>query len=408
MLTSGSRGGAKDEERGVHVNADEKTGRAGRLARQQAGYVAFEPALLPPRPPVHLDAARLRRLSKADQGLGGLRVLSGQLPNPDLFVAMYVRREAVLSSQIEGTQASLTDVLQFEMAPTGAESPRDVGEVVNYVAAMNHGLALLRRLPLGLAVIREVHERLMSGVRGGEKSPGRFRTTQNWLGPRGATLDTATFVPPPPRLVPELMTNLETFLHESELPDLVNAAITHAQFETIHPFLDGNGRTGRLLIALQLCERLILRRPLLYLSRYLKQHRAEYYARLNAVRAGEWEEWIAFFLAGVEETARDAEATAEAVLALRDRDRARLTAHSGARALLRVHDVLLEQPIVSQGWLAQRLETSAMTAGRALQSLTDLGLVHELTGFRRNRRYAYDEYLALFGDGGPPGPRARS
>jgi Fic family protein len=307
--------------------------RAGRFVQQPRGYRAFEPASLPPQPPIQFGRELLGALSQADQALGRLDGTAGMLPNPNLFVAMYVRQEAVLSSQIEGTQASLTDVLAFEAVNDGA-SEGDVEEVVNYVAAMNHGLERLKEFPLSLRLIREIHERLMRGVRGQERQPGEFRTSQNWIGPGGSTLATATFVPPPPHVMQDALSRLERFLHDPDLPRLVHAALAHAQFETIHPFLHGNGRVGRLLITFLLCHGGVLSRPLLYLSHYLKQHRQEYYDRLQAVRLeGRWEEWLLFFLKGVAEVAIEAQATAGKILALRERHRNQLAAEGRASGI---------------------------------------------------------------------------
>lgn len=261
-------------------------------------------------------------LSRADQAVGRLDGVARALPNPDLFVAMYVRREAVLSSQIEGIQSTLEDTLSFELDPGQRDVPQDVEEVVNYVRAMNYGLERLTDLPLSLRLIREIYAELMRGVRGADKLPGEFRRSQNWIGPQNAPLSEATFVPPP---VSEMMTalyNLEVFLHEENLPVLVRCGLAHAQFETIHPFLDGNGRVGRLLIIFQLVHEGILHRPLLYLSYYIKRHKAEYYDRLMAVRQdGNWEGWLRFFLRGVAETAEEATATTEAIVHLQEEHR---------------------------------------------------------------------------------------
>src|SRR5262245_20807423 len=248
--------------------------RAGRYVKQIEGYRAFIPAPLPPDPPLVMDTELIRLLSEADRSLGRLDGVTSVLPNPDLFVAMYVRKEAVLSSQIEGTQSTLEDVLQFEVDATGVELPKDVEEVVNYVRAMNQGLRRLQQLPLSLRLIREIHATLLENARGSHRTPGEFRRTQNWIGPAGCTLETATFVPPPVREMHVALDNLEKFLHDTSLPLLIQCGLAHAQFETIHPFLDGNGRVGRLLITFMLVQRGVLERPLLYLSQYLKAHRA--------------------------------------------------------------------------------------------------------------------------------------
>lgn len=365
--------------------------RAGQFIRQVEGYTAFIPAPLPPEPRPQLDLDTINLLSRADRALGRLDGVTSILPNPELFVAMFVRHEAVLSSQIEGTQSTLEDVLQFEVDETGSELPKDIGEVVNYVNAMNHGLERLKTLPLSLRLIREIHGRLLQGVRGGEKSPGDFRKTQNWIGPAGCTLASAAFVPPPVHAMHPALDNLEQFLHDTEsFPVLVHCALAHAQFETIHPFIDGNGRVGRLLITFLLCEREILNRPLLYLSSYLKLHRAEYYDRLMAVRlSGDWEGWIKFFLRGVFEVSQAATTTARKILELREEHRQRVK----HQALL---DYLFEQPLVSINMVQERLGCGFPTASKYIEQFEAEGLLRETTGFQRNRRYRYDPYLSLF------------
>ncbi|WP_426748473.1 Fic family protein [Myxococcus faecalis] len=334
-------------------------------------------------------------LSEADRALGRLDGVSSILPNPDLFVAMYVRHEAVLSSQIEGTQSTLEDVLEFEMDGRGARVTKDVEEVVNYVRAMNFGLERLASLPLSLRLLREIHARLMEGVRGSERSPGDFRASQNWIGPQGCSLSTATFVPPPPHEMQEALANLELFLHrQSELPVLILCGLAHAQFETIHPFLDGNGRVGRLLITLLLCERRVLERPLLYLSVYLKKHRAEYYDRLTAIRSdGDWEGWLRFFLRGVAEVSASATNTARAILKLREDSRQKV-AHS-AQAM-RLLDFLFERPVITVRATEEHLSCSYVTASSVIESMVAVGLLRETTGQKRNRLYRYEPYLALF------------
>ncbi|AKQ69812.1 hypothetical protein A176_006724 [Myxococcus hansupus] len=322
--------------------------------------------------------------------------MSSILPNPDLFVAMYVRHEAVLSSQIEGTQSTLEDVLEYELDERGAKRAKDdAEEVVNYIAAMNHGLKRLETLPLSLRLLREIHSKLMEGVRGSERSPGEFRTSQNWIGPHNCTLKTATFVPPPPHEMEAALSHLEKFLHApGDLPTLIVCGLAHAQFETIHPFLDGNGRVGRLLIPLLLCERRILERPLLYLSVYLKAHRAEYYDRLTAVRtAGDWEGWLRFFLRGVVEVSAASTNTARSILKLREASRQKLSSNAQAVRLL---DHLFEYPLLSVRAAEQFLACSYVTAATAIEQLEQAGLLRETTGQKRNRLYRYDPYLALF------------
>jgi Fic family protein len=377
--------------------------RAGRYVQQIAGYRAFIPANVPPDPPIHFDAEMAKLLSDADRALGRLDGVASVLPNPDLFVAMYVRHEAVLSSQIEGTQSTLEDVLEFEVEGPKTDEVKDVDEVVNYVAAMKHGLGRLPTLPLSLPLLREIHAELLKGVRGEERQPGEFRTTQNWIGPSGCTLNQAEFVPPPPHEMQEALANLERFLHERNiLPVLVHCAVAHAQFETIHPFLDGNGRVGRLLITLLLCERAVLQKPLLYLSYYLKSRRLEYYDRLMAIRTdGDWEGWIKFFLKGVFEVSKASTMTARAILDLRERFRSLLTDRSNA---LRLLDHLFESPIITMRLAEKHLGCSYVTATRVVGELKDVGVLVEATGWHRNRRYRFKPYLDLFErQANPPG-----
>ena len=373
--------------------------RAGRFVKQAEGYRAFIPAPLPPDPPVRMDGELTRLLSDADRHLGRLDGVASVLPNPDLFVAMYVRHEAVLSSQIEGTQSTLRDVLEFEVDARGEQHPKDVEEVVNYVRAMNHGLRRLAELPVCLRLVREIHAELLAGVRGSERTPGEFRRSQNWIGPGGCTLETATFVPPPVHEMREALDNLEKFVQETEsLPRLVHCGLMHAQFETIHPFLDGNGRVGRLLIVLLLCQQGILQRPLLYLSHYLKAHRTEYYDRLDAIRRdGDWESWTKFFLRGVSEASRSATGTARAILDLREEHRQAISGiGGGGGTAARLLDYLFEQPIVSVRMVERKLECSYVTAGKLVDQFVEQGLLREITGRQRNRRYRYEPYVALF------------
>ena len=369
--------------------------RAGRYVQQFQGYRAFIPASLPPTPSIRLEGELTQLLSVADRALGRLDGVASILPNPALFVAMYVRHEAVLSSQIEGTQSTLEDVLEYEMDAHGAHRAKDVEEVVNYVGAMNHGLERLGTLPLSLRLLREIHARLMQGVRGGERSPGEFRTTQNWIGPQGCTLSTAIFVPPPPHEMTESLGNLERFLHEpGDLPVLIQCGLAHAQFETIHPFLDGNGRVGRLLITLLLCEQGVLARPLLYLSVYLKAHRAEYYDRLTAIRSGgDWEGWLRFFLRGVAEVSVSATNTAKAILQLREDIRQRLASSALGTRLM---DHLFQRPLISVRAAEEFLGCSYVTAASLIKQMEQLGILRETTEQKRNRLYRYEPYLAIF------------
>jgi Fic family protein len=344
-----------------------------------------------------MDVPMVGLLSRADQAVGRLDGVARTLPNPDLFVAMYVRREAVLSSQIEGIQSTLEDTLAFELDPSQRAVPEDVEEVVNYVRAMNYGLERLTELPLSLRLIREIHAELMRGVRGADKLPGEFRRSQNWIGPQNAPLSRATFVPPP---VPEMMAalyNLEEFLHEDDLPILVRCGLAHAQFETIHPFLDGNGRVGRLLITFQLVHGGILHRPLLYLSFYIKRHKAEYYDRLMAVRQdGNWEGWLRFFLRGVAETAEEATATAEAIVHLQEEHRTLLQDEGLGLNGLKLLDLLFQRPLVNVNLVQEILDVRAFTtAGKLVERFEALGLLHEITGGQRNRVFRYTPYWQL-------------
>ncbi len=374
--------------------------RAGRYISQLAGYRAFIPNPLPPAPPVALAGDLQAQLSAADHALGRLDGAVLTLPNPDLFVFMYVRKEAVLSSQIEGTQSSLQDLLAAEAALFDPDAPRDVAEVANYVAAMQQGLRRLDTLPVSLRLIREIHAELMKGVRGGTLTPGEVRTSQNWIGPSGSTLNDAIFVPPPPHEIAGCLSDLERFLHSPDpIPSLVKVGLVHAQFETIHPFLDGNGRVGRLLITFLLTESGLLSRPVLYLSYYFKRHRDEYYDRLQAVRdAGDWEGWLTFFLRGVTQVSREATDTARAILEMRENYRRVLSEQLGRAAGNghRVMDRLFEHPIVSVGTVHDWLGMTPAGANTLVGRLVRAGLLTEITGQARNRRFRFDPYLRLF------------
>ena len=368
--------------------------------RQRSGYSAFIPAPLPPQPPVALSGTLQTLLSKADRELGRLDGSIQTLPNPDLFVLMYVRKEAVLSSQIEGTQSSLQDLLAAEAKVFAREGPRDVAEVVNYVKAMNHGLGRLAKLPVSVRLIREIHEKLITGARGSTLAPGELRRSQNWIGPAGCTLAEAAFVPPPPEDVPEALAALERFLHQDDdIPLLVKIGLAHVQFETIHPFLDGNGRIGRLLITFLLCERGVLQKPVLYLSYYFKRHRQAYYDHLQAVRdAGDWEGWLAFFLRGIAEVSAQATETARRILELREGHRALIAEHLGRAAGNghRVLERLYERPIISVKEVRTITGTSNPAANQLVQKLTKHGVLSEITGQKRNRRFRYEAYVRLF------------
>src|ERR1022692_3076044 len=373
--------------------------RAGRLIRQREGYRAFIPARLPPDPPLRFEAPLVSLLATASTDLGRLDGVSATMPNPDLFVAMYVRREAVLSSQIEGTQSTLDDVLTFEVDPGADTLPLDIEVVVNYVKAMNYGLARLDSLPLSLRLIKEIHGQLLTGVRGGDKSPGEFRTTQNWIGGGDRQLlRDATFIPPPPHEMKSALGDLELFLHDPDRPHpLITCALAHAQFETIHPFADGNGRVGRLLITFLLCHAGVLRRPLLCLSHYLKLHRAEYYDRLTAVRfAGDWEGWVAFFLRGVSEVAREAEQTAQHIVELREKTRQEFQSRDMSANAFKLLDHLFFNSLTTGNAAKDALGVSYRYANDVIADLVASGMLEEITGQRRNRRFRFARYLALF------------
>ena len=351
---------------------------AGKVIRTPTGYTAFIPAKLPPT--LTYDNQFVLSLSRADAALSELSGLGRHLPNPHLLIAPYVRREAVLSSRIEGTRASLSDLLIDEMEePKQRTGDQDVQEVRNYVAAMEHGLTRLRKLPLSLRLVREIHERLLKGVRGDRATPGEFRRSQNWIGPSGSTIETAPYVPPPPDYLDDLLGDWERFLHERDrLPDLIQCAIMHEQFEAIHPFLDGNGRLGRLLITFFLIERGRLTQPLLYLSAYIEAHRQDYYDLLQRVRThGDWKGWILFFLAGVTEIAREAVGQADQLMGLREKFRARLQDKPKALALL---DELFLNPYMSVAKAERVLKVSNPTARQAVMLLQRKGILEEITG----------------------------
>jgi len=339
-------------------------------------------------------------LSEADRALGRLDGSIQTLPHPDLFVYLYVRKEAVLSSQIEGTQSSLQDVLAAEAKILDPAQPKDVAEVVNYVRAMNYGLDRLTELPVSVRLIRDIHAELLRGVRGSHLTPGELRTSQNWIGPAGCTLNEATFVPPPPHEVAPKLAELEQFLHaDVGLPLLIKIGLAHAQFETIHPFLDGNGRVGRLLITFLLCEQQVLLKPVLYLSYFFKQHRQQYYEQLQSIRdAGTWEHWLHFFLRGIVEVSGQATDTARRILALREEHRSAITENlrRAAGNGYRVLEHLYEHPIVSVNDVQGLLGITYQAANDLVARLADCGILRESTGQARNRRFMYQSYIKLF------------
>lgn len=363
---------------------------------------AYIPNPLPPNPPIRWTSTLEKCYDDALVWLGRLDTVGDLLPDPDRFVYSYIRKEAVLSSKIEGTQSSLSDLLRFETAASQGESP-DVQEVSRYVAALNHGLSRLAEgFPLSLRLIAEMHEKLLTAGRGAEAgTPGEFRRSQNWIG--GTRPGNANFVPPPPHLVPDAMGKLEFFLHDrpQATRPLLKAALAHVQFETIHPFLDGNGRLGRMLITLILCEQKILQKPLLYLSLYLKEHRSDYYSLLDSVRhQGNWEDWLDFFLRGVSHTANQAVVTAKAVDHLLESHKkqigelGRITA--SARAVL---SQMAERPVSDVAHLSRATGLSGVTVRKCLDALSQLGMVREVTDRRRGRIYEYHGYLAILAQG---------
>lgn len=379
--------------------------RGGHFVRQLSGreaFAAFIPTPLPPKPAVEMDGHLQRLLESASVELGRLGGISLLLPDSALFIYMYVRKEAVLSSQIEGTQSSLSDLLLFENESMPGVPLDDVREVSNYTAAMNHGLKRIREgMPVSLRLIREIHKVLMTNARGGTKTPGEFRTSQNWIG--GSGPGNARFVPPPIHEMKPALGDLEKFIHleDSKLPLLVKAGLIHVQFESIHPFLDGNGRIGRLLVTFLLCTGGFLTQPLLYLSLYLKENRDEYYERLQRVRThGEWEAWLEFYLKGVRDVARQATDTAQKIVKLFEADRDRIQQLGrGAGSALRVHDILKRHAVVSAPTAARNLEVPQRTIVAAIEKLERLGMIRETTGRRRGRQWLYGEYLDLLNAG---------
>jgi Fic family protein len=357
---------------------------------------AYVPNPLPPRPPVDLTVFS-GLIEQANLALGRLDGVTSILPSPALFIFMYIRKEALLSSQIEGTQSSLSDLLLFEADELPLVPLDDVQEVSNYIAAMEYGLQRMRDgFPLSLRLIREIHGVLLKKGRGASAQPGEFRRSQNWIG--GARPSRAMFVPPPPERLDQCLHDFELFLHEPHgLPTIVKAAYTHVQFETIHPFLDGNGRLGRLLITFLLCAENILREPTLYLSLYFKTNRQHYYDLLQRVRThGEWEEWLAFFLDGVAETASQAVQTAHEILNLFEQDTKRVqTLGRASSSAAVVHQFLQKHALTTSGKAASELALSEPTVNSALKHLETLGIVKEITGKQRRRVFAYDAYLEI-------------
>lgn len=378
------------------------------IEESSAGEVvrAYLPSFLPPEPPLQLTNAHYELMEKANRALGRLDGVTALLPDTSLFIYMYIRKEAVLSSQIEGTQSSLSDLLLFEHDELPGVPMNDVQEVSNYVSAINYGLKRIRddQFPLSSRLFKEIHGVLMQKGRGSEKLPGNFRSTQNWIG--GTRPGNALFVPPPHSYIDDLITNLEKFIHDDygRTPTLIKAALIHVQFETIHPFLDGNGRLGRLLITLLLCAENVLAEPILYLSLYLKTNRKQYYDLLQNVRLeGDWETWLAFFLEGVFETAQQAFYTAQKLIRLFAADRRQIeTLGRSAGSALQVHQYLQERTFITTPEAVKRLSISAPTVTKAVQQLEGLGIVREITGKARHRLWVYRNYLDILSEGTEP------
>jgi Fic family protein len=381
-----------------------RLGRKVTISTAGESTTAFVPPPLPPTPSVELPRL-YRQLENANRALGRLDGVTSILPDTPLFLYMYVRKEALLSSQIEGTQSSLSDLLLFENEEAPGVPIDDVQEVSSYVAAMEHGLERIRAgFPISLRLIRELHDILLSKGRGSSKQPGEFRRTQNCIG--GTRPGNALFVPPPPELVMELMSHLESFIHDDkvEIPSLIKAGLVHVQFETIHPFLDGNGRLGRLLITFILCAQGILKEPILYLSLYFKSHRSRYYELLQGVRErGDWEAWLEFFLDGITETSLQAADAAREILNLFETDRIHIERLGRpAASALRVHQLLQQKPIINIPDAAKKLGISVPTITKSVQHLEDLRIVREITGKQRGRAFAYSGYLEILSRGTEP------
>ena len=376
--------------------------RAGVSVQQPGGFKAFVPKPLPPDPPIQYDDELQALLSKADRALARLDGIVTVLPNPELFIAMYVKKEALLSSQIEGTQASLEGVLEFEADMKPRDDVREVKEVVNYIKALEYGIQHLRGARANAQLFQEIHRILIHGTRGSKKALGEFRRTQNWIGPAGANVFEAHFVPPPPEQILTCMANLEEFFNqENRMPPLVKVALIHGQFETIHPFDDGNGRIGRLLIMFFLVTHKILLQPLLYLSYFLKKRRADYYGRLMQVRlSGAWESWVKFFLEGVDEVSQEAGATAGAMIKLKQEMINRLYEnHFSSIYAVKLIDLLFAKPIIDVKTITDEFKISKESGNEIVKRFEQLGILHELTGKQRYKKYLFHDYTAIISRG---------
>lgn len=375
--------------------------RSGQYISQPTGYKAFMPSPLPPNPSLKMEGLLHQLLADANIALGRLDTMGYLLPNVEHIIAMYVRKEALLSSQIEGTQASLEDIFEYE-SDIPVKNFQDVQEVVNYIKAMTHGLNRIEEFPMSIRLIKEIHQILLSDTRGKEKTPGEFKRSQNWIGPPGSTLKNASFVPPPPKEALEAMGQLELFFHKKDMdPVLIACALIHYQFETIHPFLDGNGRLGRLLITFYLCWKKVMQKPLLYLSYYFKLHRQEYYDRLNLVREkGDYEQWVAFFLKGIIWTSESALETIKSVLSIADGHKKLLIQKKFSSPLaIALLDYLFVKPHLSIQEVALHLKSSYQTAQTLVHQFEKIDILKEITGKKRDRRFSYWEYLDCLSEG---------
>ena len=374
--------------------------RAGIFEIQDGGYKAFIPKNLPPDPGIKYDDELHSLLSNADRNLARLDGITTVLPNPDLFIAMYVKKEALLSSQIEGTQVSLEGVLEFEADFKPKEDINDIKEVINYIKALNYGMERLNELPMCLRLIKEIHKILLEETRGANKNPGEFRSRQNYIAPRGAPLNEATFVPPPPNMVIPILEELERFFYTNSIPPLIKIALIHAQFETIHPFLDGNGRIGRLLITFYLFWKKILSKPLLYSSYYFKKNRAEYYNLLMKVRIdGDWEGWIKFFLKGVSETSEGAANTAREIIKLKEDLRTKLYEKAPNVSAIKLLDILFDRPMISIKDVSERLKISKVAANSLVKVFVNLDILREVTGKERYKLYVFSSFVEIMAEG---------
>ncbi|NGX27872.1 MAG: Adenosine monophosphate-protein transferase SoFic [Candidatus Anoxychlamydiales bacterium] len=375
--------------------------RSGKYITQTSGYKAFIPTNPPPKPSISLDDGVQHLLTDANIAIGKLDTMGYLVPNLEYIIAMYVRKEALLSSQIEGTQASLEDIFEYE-SKIPLKNVNDVKEVVNYIKALTYGMERINKFPMSIRLIKEIHKILLEETRGNNKTPGEFKKSQNWIGPPGSTLTSATFVPPPPHDALEAMSNLEKYLHEdSNLPLLINCALIHYQFETIHPFLDGNGRLGRLLITFYLFWKRSLQHPLLYLSYFFKIYRQEYYDRLNLVREnGDYEQWISFFLKGVIWTSESALLTIKNILNLKEQHKKILiTKKISTPYAIALHDYLFKKPHVSINNIAKEFSISFQSAKAIISQFLKNGILKEITGKKRDKRFSYWEYIDILSEG---------